>query len=130
MTPSRSIRQWVILLILLQFPVFAQQPEDRYTARRQQIMAEMDGGVAILFSETSDGGANTHFDYLTGVRDPGSTLLLVPGGNVTELLFCPSGQWKPQKPANQPKSLHLTSWAGIYRHCCVRQMSPTSLSGT
>jgi len=93
MTPSRSTRQWIILLILLQFSLFAQQPEDRYAARRQQVMDTMDSGVAILFSETSDGRANTHFDYLTGLRDPGAVLVLIPGSDVSEWLFHPSSQW-------------------------------------
>jgi Xaa-Pro aminopeptidase len=56
-------------------------------------MSSLDGGFAVLFSDATSGDFNKPFYYLTGIKDPGAALVLVPGGEVEEILFHPSGEW-------------------------------------
>lgn len=67
--------------------------EDQFAARRRALMNTMDGGVAVLFSESGGRSFNKHFYYLTGIKEPGAALALFPGGEVEEVLFQPSGEW-------------------------------------
>ena len=65
-----------------------------YAARRQALMASMDDGFAVLFSDATSGEFNKPFYYLTGIKDPGVALVLAPGGEVEEVLFNLSGEWR------------------------------------
>lgn len=104
------------LLLTLGMPVGAQ--EEMYAARRQALMASMDDGFAVLFSDATSGEFNKPFYYLTGIKDPGVALVLAPGGEVEEALFNLSGEWRyaSDKPSARVHSstefsLQLSSYA-------------------
>jgi len=79
------------VLLLATSPISAQ--EEMYAARRQELLNSMDGGFAVLFSDAAPGQFNKSFFYLTGMKDPGAALALIPGGDVEEVLFTGSGEW-------------------------------------
>ncbi len=81
----------VVLLLLMGTPLVAQ--EEIYAARRQALMASMDDAFAVLFSDATSGDFNKPFYFLTGIKGPGAVLVLVPGGEVEEVLFHPTGEW-------------------------------------
>ena len=94
---TRIFSSVLIVLVLFSLPVYAQL-DDMYAGRRQQVMKSMDGGIAVLFSKTQatrwNRTLNRNFYYLTGIKDQDVTLILIPGGNVKEILFNKSGKWK------------------------------------
>lgn len=89
------------------------QPVGEYRARRQRLLNEIqDGVVVILGNVEEDMGVemryrqNNWFAYLTGVRTPDATLLLVPQGLPTaagarEIIFIP------------PRNLQMERWTGV-----------------
>ena len=87
----------LITIILFSLPLYSQQ-ENIYSSRRQQVMKSMDGGIAVLFSKTQatrwNRTLNRNFYYLTGIKDEDATLILIPGGNVKEILFNKSDKWE------------------------------------
>ena len=89
---KRTLIAILIFFLALPFSLSAQQ-EDVYSVRRKRVMEKMDGGIAILTSETSSERLNKHFYYLTGLKDPETTLILIPDGDVKEILFTKSGDW-------------------------------------
>ena len=80
---KRTLIAILIFFLALPFSLSAQQ-EDVYSVRRKRVMEKMDGGIAILTSETSSERLNKHFYYLTGLKDPETTLILIPDGDVKE----------------------------------------------
>jgi Xaa-Pro aminopeptidase len=82
---------WILILLLL--PGASHAQEDVYAARRQALMRTLDGGFAVLFSDAAPGRYNKHFYYLTGMKDQGLALALIPRGEVQEVLFAPDGEW-------------------------------------
>jgi len=93
-----------ILLLPVSGSVSAQ--EEVYAARRQALMDGLDGGFAVLFSDAAEGSFNKPFYYLTGIKDPGAALVLIPGGEVDEALFSQSGEWG-YAPGNASAQAHL-----------------------
>jgi Xaa-Pro aminopeptidase len=89
------------------------QPVTEYRARRARLMNEIkDGVVVILGNVEEDNGIearyrqNNWMAYLTGVRTPGASLLLVPQGlpslnGAREIVFIP------------PRNLQDERWTGI-----------------
>jgi Xaa-Pro aminopeptidase len=89
------------------------QPLGDYRARRQKLMSEIkDGVVVVLGNIEEDNGIearyrqNNWMAYLTGVRTPGASLLLVPQGlpslgGAREIIFIP------------PRNLQSERWTGI-----------------
>ncbi|HEX8173776.1 MAG TPA: aminopeptidase P N-terminal domain-containing protein [Pyrinomonadaceae bacterium] len=89
------------------------QPVTDYRARRARLMDEIkDGVVVILGNVEEDNGIearyrqNNWMAYLTGVRTPGASLLLVPQGlasmnGAREIVFIP------------PRNLQEERWTGI-----------------
>jgi Xaa-Pro aminopeptidase len=89
------------------------QPVTEYRARRARLMSEIkDGVVVVLGNVEEDNGIearyrqNNWMAYLTGVRTPGSSLLLVPQGlgslnGAREIVFIP------------PRNLQDERWTGI-----------------
>lgn len=89
------------------------QPVTEYKARRARLMNEIkDGVVVVLGNVEEDNGVegryrqNNWMAYLTGVRTPGSSLLLVPQGlasvnGAREIIFIP------------PRNLQEERWTGI-----------------
>lgn len=89
------------------------QPVTEYRARRARLMNEVkDGVVVILGNVEEDNGTegryrqNNWMAYLTGVRTPGASLLLVPRGlasmnGAREIVFIP------------PRNLQEERWTGI-----------------
>ncbi|HEV7843572.1 MAG TPA: aminopeptidase P N-terminal domain-containing protein, partial [Pyrinomonadaceae bacterium] len=89
------------------------QPVGEYRSRRQKLISEIkDGVVVVLGNVEEDGGIeeryrqNNWMAYLTGVRTPGATLLLVPQGlasvgGAREIVFIP------------PRNLRAERWTGI-----------------
>lgn len=88
------------------------QPIGEYRARRARLLSEIkDGVVVILGNVEEDMGVemryrqNNWFAYLTGVRTPDATLLLVPqglpsAGGAREFIFIP------------PRDLQMERWTG------------------
>jgi hypothetical protein len=91
---------WTVT-VLLSTSLSASAQEEMYAARRHALLATLDESFAVLVSETAPGRLNKSFYYLTGIKDPGFALVLVPGGEVEEALFSPSGEWTyaSQSPA-------------------------------
>lgn len=89
------------------------QPLSEYRARRQKLMSEIkDGVVVILGNVEEDAGVearyrqNNWMAYLTGVRTPGSAVMLVPQGlpsqgGAREIIFIP------------PRNLQMERWTGV-----------------
>ena len=89
------------------------QPLAEYRARRQKLLSEIkDGVVVILGNIENDAGIearyrqNNWMAYLTGVRTPGSALLLVPAGlpslgGAREVVFIP------------PRNTMMERWTGV-----------------
>jgi Xaa-Pro aminopeptidase len=89
------------------------QPLSEYRARRQKLMSQIkDGVVVILGNVEEDAGVearyrqNNWMAYLTGVRTPGSAVLLVPAGlpsenGAHEFVFIP------------PRNLFMERWTGV-----------------
>jgi Xaa-Pro aminopeptidase len=89
------------------------QPLSEYHARRQKLMSEIkDGIVVILGNVEEDAGIearyrqNNSMAYLTGVRTPGSAVMLVPQGlpsqgGAREFVFIP------------PRNLQMERWTGV-----------------
>ncbi|HEY0322076.1 MAG TPA: aminopeptidase P N-terminal domain-containing protein [Pyrinomonadaceae bacterium] len=89
------------------------QPVTEYRARRARLLNEIkDGVVVVLGNVEEDNGIearyrqNNWMAYLTGVRTPGSSLLLVPQGlasvgGAREIIFIP------------PRNLQDERWTGI-----------------
>ena len=78
----------VLLLLLCSVSVFAveRQPNADYQARRKALAEKTNGGAIILFAATEAEGPNAvygfrqddNFYYLTGWREPGAALLIMP----------------------------------------------------
>ena len=79
------------VLLIVMCPLVAQ--EETYAARRAALMSSLDGGVAILTSDAPAGRFNKSFYYLTGIKEPDAALVLIPGGEVEQLVFNSSGEW-------------------------------------
>jgi Xaa-Pro aminopeptidase len=89
------------------------QPLSEYQARRQKLMSQIkDGVVVILGNVEEDSGIearyrqNNWMAYLTGVRTPGSAVMLVPQGlpsenGAREFVFIP------------PRDLRAERWTGV-----------------
>ncbi|MFC1639395.1 aminopeptidase P N-terminal domain-containing protein [Gemmatimonadota bacterium] len=88
---KRTILLAAATLLSAILPVSAQ--EEMYAARRQALLNSMEDGFAVLFSDAAPGRFNKSFYYLTGIKEPGVSLVLVPGGEVEEALFSASGDW-------------------------------------
>src|SRR5262249_15483772 len=82
------------------------------TARRKAVMQQVgDKGILILYSAEPRNYAadvdwpyrqENNFFYLTGINQPGSTLVLIPGGNPREILFMP-----PSNPSQEVWTGHI-----------------------
>lgn len=89
------------------------QPITEYRARRQKLLSEIkDGVVVILGNVEEEMGVemryrqNNWFAYLTGIRTPDATVLLVPQGlpsleGAREIVFIP------------PRNLQMERWTGV-----------------
>jgi Xaa-Pro aminopeptidase len=88
---KKTILLVVATLLCAIIPVRAQ--EEIFAARRQALLNTIEGSFAVLLSDAAPGQFNKSFYYLTGIKDPGVTLVLVPGGEVEEALFNTSGYW-------------------------------------
>jgi len=82
---------------------------DVFKARREALMKKLDGGVAVVYGATDDGGGivkgqfvqESSFYYLTGISEPGAALLLAPGERrYKEILFL------------QPRNPEVENWDG------------------
>jgi len=82
---------------------------DVFKARREALMASLDGRVAVLYGAESHGGGTTeelfvqesNFYYLTGVSEPGAALILAPGEKAyKEILYL------------QPRDPDVENWNG------------------
>jgi len=78
---------------LLSVSASASAQEGMYATRRLELMKSMGDGLAVLFSQSTPGAFDKPFFYLTGIKEPGVALVLIPGGEVREVLFNPSGEW-------------------------------------
>ena len=89
------------------------QPVSEYRARRQKLMNEIKDGVVVVLGNIEDNAGiearyrqNNWMAYLTGVRTPGSALLLVPQGlpslnGAREVVFIP------------PRNMQMERWTGV-----------------
>jgi len=99
-----------ILIVSSVLTVQAQEIDPEvFKARRQALMKQLDGGVAVLYGKighTSDAGTgpfvqDSDFYYLTGVSEPGAALLLEPNGHrYKEILYL------------QPRNPEVENWDG------------------
>jgi Xaa-Pro aminopeptidase len=109
------------------------QPVTEYRARRARLMNEIKDGVVVVLGNVEEESGieeryrqNNWMAYLTGVRTPGSSLLLVPQGlasvnGAREIIFIP------------PRNLQEERWTGVQlapgeetaRGFAVERVSPT-----
>jgi Xaa-Pro aminopeptidase len=78
------------------------QPLAEYRARRQKLMSEIKDGIVVILGNVEESAGvearyrqNNSMAYLTGVRTPGSAVMLVPQGlpslgGAREIVFIPS----------------------------------------
>lgn len=105
-----QICYWLIVFFLQFNQLNAQSfNKEEFAKRRQQLMQEMDGGIAIFkggdIVERNDDidykfRQNSNFYYLTGFDEPGSACLLIPGAEKEFILFI------------QPKNPLQEMWLG------------------
>jgi len=77
----------LFLLIAVCIASTAVADTDVFKARREALMASLDGRVAVLYGADSHGGGvveelfvqESNFYYLTGISEPGAALILAPG---------------------------------------------------
>jgi len=77
----------LLLLIAVCTASTAVADTDVFKARREALMASLDGRVAVLYGADSHGGGvveelfvqESNFYYLTGISEPGAALILAPG---------------------------------------------------
>jgi len=89
------------------------QPVSEYKARRQKLLSGIKDGVVLILGNVEEETGieeryrqNNWMAYLTGVRTPGSALLLVPQGlpsldGAREIVFIP------------PRNLMMERWTGV-----------------
>ncbi|MBV9209003.1 MAG: aminopeptidase P family protein, partial [Acidobacteria bacterium] len=89
------------------------QPVGEYRARRQRLMSEIKDGVVVILGNVEEEEGieeryrqNNWMAYLTGVRTPGSAVMLVPQGlpslnGAREIVFIP------------PRDLSEEKWTGV-----------------
>ena len=89
------------------------QPLSEYRARRQKLMGEIKDGIVVILGNVEESAGveeryrqNNWMAYLTGVRTPGSAVLLVPQGlpslgGAREIVFIP------------PRNLVMERWTGV-----------------
>ncbi len=89
------------------------QPLSEYRARRQKLMEEIKDGVVVILGGVEESAGvearyrqNNWMAYLTGVRTPGSAVMLVPQGlqslgGAREIVFIP------------PRNLFMERWTGV-----------------
>jgi len=92
---SRGLLLVFIMMIsyISAFPQRTPFDSDEYTARRDRLMKMVDGSMIILFGEPVAYPGNpfrqdNDFYYFTGIEEPGSVLVMVPGAG-TSILFQP-----------------------------------------
>jgi len=112
------------------------QPNADYRARREALVARLDGGMAILFAPNESEGPNDlygyrpddNFYYLTGWSEPGAAVLIAPAVDAkdkngarpyTEILFLPSRndsqeKWTgPKLGPENPEAAKITGFARV-----------------
>jgi len=89
---KQSIISVLAVVLLVNLRLFAFQ-EEYYSLRRQKVMDAMEGGIAFLMSGNDSESLNKNFYYLTGIEEPGATLVLIPDGKTKEILFNRTGEW-------------------------------------
>jgi Xaa-Pro aminopeptidase len=112
------------------------QPNADYRARREALVARLDGGMAILFAPNESEGPNDlygyrpddNFYYLTGWSEPGAAVLIAPAIDAkdkngarpyTEILFLPSRndsqeKWTgPKLGPENPEAAKITGFARV-----------------
>ncbi|HEX8143842.1 MAG TPA: Xaa-Pro aminopeptidase [Pyrinomonadaceae bacterium] len=89
------------------------QPVGQYRARRQKLLEEIKDGVVVILGNVEESMGveqryrqNNWMAYLTGVRTPGASLLLLPAGlpstgGAREVVFIP------------PRNLEMERWTGV-----------------
>lgn len=127
----------LVLLLLLAQPGVAldRQPNADYRARREALASKTAGGVVLLFAPTeSDGPDDLYgfrqsddFFYLTGWKEPGAALLIVPAAPAkdqtparpySEILFLPAHNVSQEKwtgPKLGPENPDATKVTGFDR---------------
>lgn len=96
----------VLLLLLCSVSLFAveRQPNADYQARRKALVEKTNGGAILLFATTEAEGPNAlygfrqddNFYYLTGWREPGAALLIMPAQQ-------PAAGTQPANPQQPPR---------------------------
>ncbi len=112
------------------------QPESDYHARREKLVAKLNGGVALVFAPPEAEGPNDlygyrpddNFYYLTGWPEPGAAVLIAaergatnnsPARPYTEILFLPQRnfsqeQWTgPKLGPDDPKAAQVTGFERV-----------------
>ena len=99
----RSLVASLLALTLLAAPLAAQVPANEYAARRNALLDRLGDGVVLALGspepvhDYETFNQNPDFNYLTGLREPGATLLLVRRGEArTAMLFV-----EPRDPATE-----------------------------
>jgi Xaa-Pro aminopeptidase len=126
-----------LLFFVLVFVQFAwcmeRQPNADYHVRREKLAAKTKGGAVLLFAAMEADGPNAvygfrqdnNFYYLTGWRQPGAALLIVPASPekpdsparpYTEILFLPNHNYVQEKwtgPKLGPEDANARSITGF-----------------
>lgn len=89
----------IVLLFAVAASALERQPNADYRARREALAAKTNGGLVLLFADTSREDRDDNFYYLTGLENPGAALLIAPAMAAvegvsarpyTEILYLPA----------------------------------------
>ena|ERR1051326_4534154 len=120
----RLMRRLIVyVLVTATLPLFAfeRQPNADYHARRDRLATKLNGGAFLVFAGTEAEGQNNlhgfhqdeNFYYLTGWREPGAALLVMPG---FEELFLPAHNRSQERwtgPKLGPESADAVRMTGV-----------------
>lgn len=73
----------LVALILIWTALGVTMADERYASRREALMERVPHGVTLVRGGGAD-GINWNFFYLTGIHEPGASLLLAPTGTTVE----------------------------------------------
>ena len=131
-----------VLLHSLLAAALERQPGSDYRARRQNLAAHLENGIALLFAPPETEGPNdvygyrpdNNFYYLTGWPEPGAALLVAapaeaknenPAHPYTEILFLPSRNYSQERwtgPKLGPDNPDAARFTGVNQVESLDQM--------
>ena len=86
---TKKLFSALLILILIVHPAFSQN-SDVYKTRQNKLLQQIDNGLIVMSSRTSNDRLNKDFYYLTGIEEADVTIVL---SSQNKVLFNRSGNW-------------------------------------